>query len=54
MGVWQWIIVVIWALSFLIHLSKDGEQMHIDYSASRMGFFIFIHFILLYFGGFFS
>lgn len=54
MGVCQWIVVILWALKFLIHLSKDGEDMHMDYSATRAGLSILIHFILLYFGGFFS
>ena len=54
MGVCQWIIIILWVLHFLIHLAKDGEEMHIDYSASRAGFAVLIKFILLYFGGFFS
>lgn len=54
MGVCQWIIVILWALSFLIHLAKDGEDMHTDYCATRAALIIAVEFILLYFGGFFS
>lgn len=54
MGFWQWVVVVLWALKFLIHLQKDGEPMNMDYSASRVALQIAIMFIILCFGGFFN
>ena len=60
MGVWQWIIVVLWGLSFLMGMVLDGDP-RIDrngnpekYHLANVIASIAIQFIILYFGGFFK
>ena len=60
MGIWQWIIVVIWGLSFLLGMVLDGKP-RIDgdgnpekYNLAIVIANIAVQFIILYFGGFFK
>lgn len=60
MGIWQWIIVVLWGLSFLSGMVLDGKP-RIDGDGNPQKYHlvnvianIAILFIILYFGGFFK
>ena len=60
MGIWQWIIVALWGLSFLLGMALhgkpriDGDGNPEKYHLANVIASIAIQFIILYFGGFFK